>query len=48
LVFAISDLLPKIIQELTDLPKSVPFLSNQVKDVLAKLEEIKNFKQDIK
>lgn len=48
LIFAISDLLPKIIQELTELPKSLPFLSTQVKDILSKLEEIKNFKQDIK
>jgi len=48
IIFALSDLLPKVIQELTDIPKSMPFLSNQVKDVLSKLEEIKNFKQDIK
>lgn len=48
IVFAISDLLPKVIQELTDIPKSMPFLSNQIKDVLGKLEEIKDFKQDIK
>lgn len=48
IIFAISDLLPKIIQELTELPKSMPFLSNQVKEVLSKLEEIKTFKQDLK
>jgi len=47
LVFAISDLLPKVIQELTDLPKNFPFLSDQVKEVLGKLEEIKNLKQNL-
>lgn len=48
IIFALSDLLPKIIKELSDLPKSVPFLSDQIKEILSKLEEIKNFKQDIK
>lgn len=48
LVFAISDLIPKLISELSDLPKSMPFLSSQITDILTKLEEIKNFKQDIK
>lgn len=48
LAYAISDLLPKIIQELSDLPKNFPFLSDQIKDLLSKLEEIKNFKQNIK
>lgn len=48
LIFAISDILPKVIQELTGLTKSIPFLSSQVSDILKKLEEIKNFNQDIK
>lgn len=49
LVFAISDLLPKVVQELTDLPQKFPFLSNQtqVKEILGKLEEVMNFKQNI-
>jgi predicted PurR-regulated permease PerM len=40
--------LPKVIQELSDIPRAVPFLSTQINDVLAKLEEIKNCRQDIK
>ncbi len=46
IIFAISGLLPKIIQELSSLPKSIPFLTDQVKIVLWKLEEVKNFNQD--
>ncbi|EKD66403.1 MAG: hypothetical protein ACD_49C00044G0005 [uncultured bacterium (gcode 4)] len=47
IIFAISDLLPKIIQELTDLPRSMPFLATQVKEVLQKLQELMSFKQNI-
>ncbi|EKE27114.1 MAG: Permease, partial [uncultured bacterium (gcode 4)] len=47
IVFAISDIIPQIIWELSNLPKSMPFLEDQVKTVLIKLEELKNFKQDI-
>lgn len=48
IIFAISDLLPKVIKELSDIPKYMPFLSTQISDLQSKLEEIKNFKQDIK
>lgn len=47
IIFAISDLLPKIIQELTDLPRTMPFLAVQVKEVLQKLQELISFKQNI-
>ncbi|MCK9273021.1 AI-2E family transporter [Candidatus Gracilibacteria bacterium] len=47
IIFAISDLLPKIIQELTDLPRTMPFLAVQVKEVLQKLQELMSFKQNI-
>ena len=47
IIFAISDLLPKIIQELTDLPRSMPFIATQVKEVLQKLQELMSFKQNI-
>ncbi|MDD2487477.1 MAG: AI-2E family transporter [Candidatus Gracilibacteria bacterium] len=47
IIFAVSDIIPKIIDELSNLPKTMPFLADQVKTVLIKLEELKNFKQDI-
>ncbi len=46
IVFSVSTLLPKITQELSDLPKYLPFLSGHVDTVLYRLEELKNFNQD--
>lgn len=45
-IFAVTDIVPKLMKELTDLPNTMPFLSNPVKEVLSKLEELMNFKQD--
>ncbi len=46
IIFSVSNLLPKIIKELSDLPKYLPFLSEYVNTVLFRLEELKNFNQD--
>ncbi len=48
LIYAISDLIPKVLQELSDLGKSIPWLDEQIKSIQSRLEEIKNFKQDFK
>ncbi len=45
--FAVSDLVPRVIQELSDLPKQFPFVKDQVDQVRAQLQEIRNLNQDV-
>lgn len=45
--FAVSDMLPKLLSELKDLPKYVPMLKEPVSMVAEKLEEIKNINTEI-
>jgi len=47
LIFTLSDLLPKITKELTDLSRNLPFLSEQVSAVTSKLEEIRRLNTEI-
>ena len=47
LIFIISDMVPKLITELTELPKNMPFLAEPIQWVTHKLEEIKNFNAEI-
>lgn len=47
IIFILSDLLPKLINELSELPKTMPFLSEQIQIVLSTLQEIKNFNSEI-
>lgn len=48
LIYAISDLVPKVLQELTDLGKSIPWLWEQISLIQSKIEEITNFNQNLK
>jgi len=48
IIYALSDLLPKVIQELKQIPNSMPFLSDPIKNILTNLDEIWKFKDDIK
>lgn len=45
--FALSDMLPKLVSELKDLPKYIPILKEPVSMVADKLEEIKNINSEI-
>lgn len=45
--FALSDMLPKLLSELKDLPKYVPMLKEPVSMVAEKLEEIRNINTEI-
>jgi predicted PurR-regulated permease PerM len=47
LIFIISDMVPKLINELSELPKNMPFLAEPIQWVTNKLEEIKNFNKEI-
>lgn len=47
IIFIISNLVPKMVDDLSDLAKQIPFLQNQVDLALTKLKEIKNINQDI-
>lgn len=47
IVFAISDLIPRIIQELSDLPKQFPFIKDQVEQIRVQLQEIRSINQDV-
>ncbi len=47
IVIAVSDLLPKLVNELSELPKNLPFLSEPIRIVTWKLVEIKNFNAEI-
>lgn len=47
IIFIISDLVPKLIMELSELPKSIPFLAEPVASITNQLVEIKNFNTEI-
>jgi predicted PurR-regulated permease PerM len=47
IVFLISDLIPTLINELSELPKNLPFLAEPISSVTNKLVEIKNFNAEI-
>jgi predicted PurR-regulated permease PerM len=46
-VFAVSDLVPRVMQELKDLPAQFPFVKEQVDQVTAQLQEIRRLNQDL-
>lgn len=46
-IFAISDLVPRVSQELADLPREVPFVREQVEQIRAQLQEIRAVNQDL-
>lgn len=47
IIFLVSDMVPKLITELSDLPKNIPFLSEPIHSVKNALVEVKNFKSEI-
>lgn len=47
IVFTISDMIPKLINELSSLPKNLPFLAEPVSNITSKLVEIKNLNSQI-
>lgn len=47
LIFLVTDMIPKLISELSDLTHNLPFLAEPVKEVTNKLIEIKNFKSEL-
>ncbi|MDD2871683.1 MAG: AI-2E family transporter [Candidatus Gracilibacteria bacterium] len=47
IIFMVTDLIPKLISELTELPQTLPFLSEPIKTVTNKLVEIKTFKAEL-
>lgn len=47
LVFAIYDLVPRLTKELSEIPKHIPILADQINSVTSKLNEIKSLKTEI-
>lgn len=47
IVFIVSDMIPKLINELTELPQSMPFLSDPISSITNKLVEIKDFNNEL-
>lgn len=47
IIYIVSDLVPKLINELSELPKNLPFLADPITWVTNKLVEIKNFNAEI-
>ncbi len=47
IAFIASDLIPKLITELSDLHKTIPFVADYVDDLLARLNELKNFNSEL-
>ncbi len=47
IAFIASDLIPKLISELSDLHKTIPFVADYVDDLLARLNELKNFNSEL-
>ena len=47
IIFIVSDMVPKLINELSELPKNIPFLAEPVTSVTNQLVEIKNFNAEI-
>ncbi len=47
IIFITSDMIPKLITELSELPKNMPFLAEPISWVTNKLVEIKNFKSEL-
>lgn len=46
-IFIVSDLVPKLINELSELPQNLPFLAEPINWVTSKLVEIKNFNTEL-
>jgi predicted PurR-regulated permease PerM len=47
IIFIFSNLIPKLVEDLSDLAKQIPFLQSQIDLTLSKLNEIKNINQNI-
>lgn len=47
IAFIVSDMVPKLITELSELPKSIPFLAEPIASVTNQLVEIKNFNTEL-
>ena len=47
IIFIVSDMVPKLINELSELPKNIPFLAEPVASVTNQLVEIKNFNAEL-
>ncbi|QFR38989.1 AI-2E family transporter [Candidatus Gracilibacteria bacterium 28_42_T64] len=47
IIFTLSDLLPKLIGELSELPKTMPFIADQLHVITSELNELKKFNSEI-
>jgi predicted PurR-regulated permease PerM len=47
IIFTLSNLLPKIVDELTSLPDKVPFIKNEVDNVVTKLQDLIAFNSEL-
>jgi len=47
IIFTVSNFVPKLVNELSELPKNMPFLSEPIKQVTSKLVELKNFNAEV-
>ncbi len=47
IIFTLSDLLPKLIWELSELPKTMPFIADQLHVITSELNELKKFNSEI-
>jgi len=47
LFFAIYDIVPRLARELSEIPKHIPILADQVNSITSKLNEIRNFNTEI-
>ena len=47
IIFIVSDMVPKLIMELSELPQNIPFLAEPISSVTNRLVEIKNFNSEL-
>ncbi|MFK7780681.1 MAG: AI-2E family transporter [Candidatus Gracilibacteria bacterium] len=47
IIFIVSGIVPKLVNELSELPKNIPFLAEPISGVTTKLVEIKNFNAEL-
>lgn len=47
IIFTLSNLLPKIVNELTSLPEKVPFIKNEVDNIVIKLQDLIAFNSEL-
>lgn len=47
IIFTLSNLLPKIVNELTSLPEKVPFIKNEVDNIVTKLQDLIAFNSEL-